>query len=93
MKVTKTLCVIAPEIALTVTCVEVGAAGVVLAACCGDADEEQPVIAAVVTTSRRAKRDARVRIDLRFRLANASRPTGPMKARVIPARDRNKLTG
>ena len=86
-----TLCVIAPEIALTVTCVEVGAAGVVLAACCGDAAEEQPVIAAVVTTSRRPKRDPRARIDLRFRLANASSPAGPMNARVIPPRDRNKL--
>ena len=87
-----TLCVIAPEIALTVTCVEVGAAGLVLAACCGDADEEQPVIAAVVTTSRRPKRDPRARIDLRFRLANASRPAGPMNARVMPARDCNELT-
>lgn len=87
-----TLCVIAPEIALTVTCVEAGTAGVVLAACCGDADEEQPVIAAVVITSRRAKRDPPARIDLRFRLANASRPAGPMNARVMPARDWNKLT-
>ena len=87
-----TLCVIAPEIALTVTCVEAGAAGVVLAACCGDADEEQPVIAAVVTTNRRAKRDPRARIDLRFRLANASKPAGPMNARGMRARDWNNLT-
>ena len=81
------LCVIAPEIALTVTCVEVGATGVVLAAGCGEADEEQPAIADVVATSRRAKRDPPARIDLRFRLANASRPAGPMNARVMPARD------
>jgi hypothetical protein len=87
-----TLCVIAPETALTVTCVEAGAAGVVLAACCGDADEEQPVIAAVATTNRRAKSVPPARIDLRFRPTNASRPAGPINARVSPALDWNKWT-
>jgi hypothetical protein len=90
VKVTITLCVIDPEIALTVTCIVAGAAGVVVAACCGVADEEQPVIV-VATTSRRAKRDP-ARIDLRFRPANASSPTGPMNARVRPVRDWNKGT-
>ena len=92
VKVTMTLCVIAPEIALTVTCVVAGAAGVVAAAW-GAADDEQPVIAAVATTSRRAKRDPPARIDLRFRPANASSPTGPMNARVRPVRDWNKGRG
>ena len=85
-----TLCVIDPEIALTVTCVAAGDAGVV--ACCGVADEEQPVIV-VATTSRRTKRDPPARIDLRFRPANASSPTGPTNARVRPVRDLNKWRG
>jgi len=92
VKVTMTLCVIAPEIALTVTCVVAGAAGVVLTACCGDVDEEQPVIVAVATTNRRAKSDPRARIDLRLRPANASSPAGPMNARVRPGRNWNKWT-
>ena len=53
VKVTMTLFVIDPEIALTVTCVVAGAGGVVVA---GAVDEEQPLIA-VATTSRRAKSD------------------------------------
>ena len=84
-----TLCVIDPEIALTVTCVVAGTAGVVLAA--GVVDAEQPVIA-VAATSSRAKSDPPARIDLRFRPANASNPTGPMNARVRPVRDWNKWT-
>jgi hypothetical protein len=87
-----TLCVIAPEIALTVTLVVAGAAGVVAAAW-GAADDEQPVIAAVATTSRRAKSDPPARIDLRFRPANANSPTGPMNARVRPTGDWNKWRG
>lgn len=83
-----TLCVIDPEIALTVTCVVVGADGVVEA---GAVDEEQPVIA--VATSRRAKSDPLARIDLRFRPANASSPTGPRNARVRSVRDWNKSSG
>ena len=90
VKLTMTLCVIDPEIALTVTCIVAGDAGVV--ACCGVADEEQPVIA-VATTSRRAKSDPPARIDLRFRPANASSPTGPRNARVRSVRDWNKWTG
>jgi hypothetical protein len=86
-----TLCVIDPEIALTVTWVVAGAAGVVLAACCGAVDVEQPVIA-VAATSSRAKSDPPARIDLRFRPANASSPTGPMNARVSPVRDWNRWT-
>jgi hypothetical protein len=85
-----TLCVIAPEIALTVTCVVAGAAGIVVA---GAVDEEQPVIAAVDTTSRRAKSDPPARVDLRFRPANASSPNGPMNARVKPTGDWNKWRG
>ena len=85
-----TLCVIDPEIALTVTWVVAGAAGVVVA---GAVDEEQPVIAVATTSSRRAKSDPPARIDLRFRPANASNPTGPMNARVRPVRDLNKWTG
>ena len=86
---TMTLCVIDPEIALTVTWVVAGAAGVVVV---GAVDEEQPVIA-VANTSRRAKSDPPARTDLRFEPANASSPTGPMKARVRPVRDWNKWTG
>jgi hypothetical protein len=84
-----TLCVIDPEIALTVTCVVAGAAAVVVA---GAVDEEQPLIA-VATTSRRAKSDPPARIDLRFMPANANGPTGPMNARVRPAGDWNKWRG
>jgi hypothetical protein len=87
-----TLCVIAPETALTVTCVVAGAAGVVAAAW-GAADDEQPVIPAVATTSRRAKIDPPARIDLRFRPAKANSPTGPMNARVRPTGDWNKWRG
>jgi hypothetical protein len=83
-----TLCVIDPETALTVTWVVLGVGGVVVA---GAVDEEQPVIA-VATISRRAKSEPPARIDLRFRPANASSPTGPMNARVRPVRDRNKET-
>ena len=89
VKVTMTLCVIDPEIALTVTCVVARAAAVVVA---GVVDEEQPLIA-VATTSKRAKRDPPARIDLRFRPANASSPTGPTNARVRPVRDWNKGRG
>ena len=73
-----TLCVIDPEVALTVTCVVAGVTGVgVAAACCGAVDdEEQPVLAVATTSSRRAKSDPPARIDLRFRPANASNPTG-----------------
>ena len=86
-----TLCVIAPEVALTVTCVVAGVTGVgVGVACCEPVDEEQPVIAVATTNSRRAKSDPPARIDLRFRPANANSPTGPMNARVRPVRDRNK---
>jgi hypothetical protein len=84
-----TLCVIDPEIALTVTCVVVGGDGIVVA---GAVDEEQPVIA-VATTSRIARSDPLARIDLRLRPANASSPTGLMKARVRPVRDWNRWTG
>jgi hypothetical protein len=84
-----TLCVIDPEIALTVTCVVAGAAGIVVD---GAVDEEQPVIA-VTTTSRRAKSNPLARIDLRLKPANASSPTGPMNARVRPVRDWSKWTG
>jgi len=84
-----TLCVIDPEIALTVICVVAGAAAVVVA---GAVDEEQPLIA-VATTSRRAKSDPPARIDLRFRPANASSPSGPMNARVMPTVDWNKWRG
>ena len=92
VKVTETLCVIAPEIALTVTLVVVGAAGVVAVAC-GTADDEQPVIAAVATISSRAKSDPPARIDLRFRPANVSSPTGQMNARVKLTGDWNKWRG
>jgi hypothetical protein len=78
-----TLCVIDPETALTVTCVVTGVGGVVVV---GAVDEEQPVIA-VAATSRRATSEPPARIDLRFRPANASNPTGPMNARVRPVRE------
>lgn len=82
-----TLCVIDPETALTVTWVVLGVGGVVA----GAVDEEQPVIAAA-TVSRRAKSEPPARIDLRFRPANASSPTGPMNAKVRPVREWNKGT-
>ena len=84
-----TLCVIDPEIALTVTCVVVGTDGIVVV---GAVDEEQPVIVVAITT-RTARSDPPARIDLRFRPANASSPTGLMNARVRPVRDWNKWTG
>lgn len=88
-----TLWVIDPAVALITTEVAAGAAGaagVVGAAgiaAFGDADDEQPVTAMESTATMRTKSDPRKAVDLRRKPTKASRPSGLIKASVIPVRD------
>ena len=88
-----TLCETAPEVAVMVTCDIVGVG--VGAMDAADCPEEHPE-SVPAATSRSASSDPRTRpdrIDLRFRPANVSSPTGPINARVTPAGEWNRWIG